>query len=81
MSSQEKKGDGVPSHTLDGDTDKNTPAYASSEWLSGYGEGEKRGVASFLGALREALGEVGVAGNEAEAIMDKICRRANVIRG
>lgn len=81
MSSEEKKGDGVPTPTLDSDTDKNTPSYASAEWLTGYAEGEKRGVASFLGALREALGEVGVVGQDAEAVMEKICRRANVIRG
>jgi hypothetical protein len=81
MASEPDKGEAVPAPALEADTDKHTPVYASSEWLSGYGEGEKRGVASFLGALREALGEVGVTGNDADVIMDKICQRANVIRG
>ena len=80
MSSDPKNGDAVPAPLLERDTDKNTPVYASSEWLSGYTEGEKRGVASVLGALDEALTEVGVAGVDAETIIEKICRRANVVR-
>lgn len=79
--SSEEKDSSIPITVEDSDTARNTPTYASGEWLTGYVEGEKRGVASVLGALREALAEVGVDTAEAEAIIEKVCQRANVIRG
>lgn len=83
MPHDEKKdsGSSVPTDLSDRDTERVTPSYASGEWLAGYNAGEKRGVSSVIAALRESLAEVGVSENDTEGVIDKVCRRANVIRG
>ncbi len=52
-----------------------TSPHATEEWLAGYEQGWQRGQADVLDALRRSLGEVGVDGDVARAIVARVRAR------
>jgi hypothetical protein len=53
-----------------------TRKHATLDWLAGYSEGERRGVADGLDALAETLKEVGMSEADVEVILRKILERS-----
>jgi hypothetical protein len=72
---------GIVSTEIDDEITEKTDAaitrkHATLDWLSGYSEGEKRGVADALDALNTCLREVGMSASEIEVISRKILERS-----
>jgi hypothetical protein len=68
--------DGDPTEANDSPPTRPTSPHATEEWLAGYEQGWQRGQADVLDALRRALGEVGVTGDVARAIVARVRARA-----
>ena len=64
------------SEANDSPPNRPTSPHATEEWLAGYEQGWQRGQSDVLDALRRALGEVGVAGDVARAIVARVRARA-----
>jgi hypothetical protein len=74
---------GVVSKEIDEVTEKTdtriTRKHATIDWLSGYSEGERRGIADALDALASVLRLVGISEEESESITQKILERSGRI--
>ena len=73
--------DAEPTDSNSSSTRSTTRPHATVEWLSGFDEGRRRGAADVLDALSAALSAVGVPGDVANAIVEKVRTRAGVSGG
>jgi len=71
---------GVVSKEIGEDTEKTdtkiTRKHATVDWLSGFSEGERRGISDAIDALSSVLKEAGIPNGEVEAISEKILERS-----
>jgi hypothetical protein len=53
-------------------TEVDTAVHATEEWISGYEQGERRGVAKLLDALRVRLRRSGATVDEMDAVVERL---------